>query len=624
MDLVPPKQSEQRHDFLTTGFSTPGLLAFPLDMGAFVLLHGSHALDTARVRAVFRRKGFMDPTEFSLGASRLLLFPKQIAPVRNWFESESGYKLFCTGTPIYKGLGYADSMKELLRDWESGSVIQKELVGFYCLLFFDGFRASLATDPSGLYHVFSNADGTVISSSLQAVLVADGTRHMVSRDALIEQLLTGSIAGSDTLFCDIALLTNERQREFRSPIAEFLAADSMTPSNEPCRESFPECVERQLTVLRKYFDRIHALAEESGTSLGVSGGYDSRLLLLLAKEAGLPIFAHTYSSPAHEQEQAVAEELTKRVGIPLTPIPVRTWVHLDGQQLRANMEDVLFHWDGRTNMTMGSFSDVHTRALHIKAMGSAGLGLNGLGGELYRNGEHLNSGSLDFGQWFRYFVMGPDCTAAIRDRESTDAVVNRLGRKYARLMGMDDLKSINRNVARRWYHDVWLPYSAGPKLSAENQTSFALMPFADWSVTRESLTTTRHLGVGGAFEAAMIRTMDRGAARVTSNYGHPFDRVPLWTRLSDGVRSWIPLGPRLRFHTRKALSSVSRKHPGNTLDPPPGVREGQRVLKGINLPVNWDVLLSNDVNRDRCYYIAYFLSSFREHLRFDSGGMTEL
>jgi hypothetical protein len=306
-------------------------------MGAFVLFHGSRALGTARARAVFRRKGFPDPTEFSLGASRLLLFPKQRAPVRNWFESESGYKLFCTGTPIYKGLGYADGMKELLRDWESGSVIREELVGFYCLLFFDGFRVSLATDPSGLYHVFSNADGTVISNSLQAVLVADGARHTVDRDTLLEQLLTGSIAGSDTLFRDIALLTHEKQREFRSPIAELLAADSTTPLDESCRESFSECVEQQLTVLRKYFDRIHTLSEESGTSLGVSGGYDSRLLLLLAKEAGLPIFAHTYSSPAHEQEQAVAEELARRVGIPLTPIPVRTWVHLNGQQLRANM-----------------------------------------------------------------------------------------------------------------------------------------------------------------------------------------------------------------------------------------------------------------------------------------------
>jgi hypothetical protein len=141
-------------------------------------------------------------------------------------------------------------------------------------------------------------------------------------------------------------------------------------------------------------------------------------------------------------------------------------------------------------------------------------------------------------------------------------------------------------------------------------------------VSSEALRATPHIGVGGVFEAAMIRALDSGAARITSNYGHAFDQVPLRTRLSDGVKSLVPLGPRLRYHTKKAMSSVSTQRPGSTSEPPSGVQEGLRVLKGINLPVNWDVLLANDVNRDRCYYIAYFLSSFREHLGFDTGRMT--
>jgi hypothetical protein len=376
-------------------------------------------------------------------------------------------------------------------------------------------------------------------------------------------------------------------------------------------------------VLRKYFDRIHALSEESGTSLGISGGYDSRLLLLLATEAGLTIFAYTYSSPGHGQEQAAAEELTRHAGIPLKSMPVRTWLHLDDRQLRANMDDALFYWDGRTNRTMGSFNDVHTRALRVNAMGSVRLGFNGLGGELYRNPEHLRTRSLDLSQWLQYFVMTPGSAAAICDRTSLQALTERLGRKYARLMEVDSLDRLDRHLARRWYRDVWLPYSAGPRLCAENQLSFALMPFADWSVTRESLKATPHIGVGGEFEAAMIRTLDRGAARVVSNYGHGFDRVPLRTRVSEEVKSRVPLGLKLRYHTRKVMSAVGPAGPANTHEPPPGVEEGLRVLKGVGLPVNWDVLLSNDVNRDRCYYIAYFLSSYREHLKFDSGGVSE-
>ncbi|MCX6842135.1 MAG: hypothetical protein NTX53_07645 [candidate division WOR-3 bacterium] len=592
-------------------------------MGLFVLHSDSTKVDKELLRRLFVKKGFLPPDEMPMGQARLMFSERPGVPPPTWYRSREGWSLHYVGTLAYRSLGYRAGVKRFLDDFAGDSVDDSELVGSFCAIVFDGSRVRLQTDTAGLCHVFSNREGTVISNSLQAVLSADGRRHTLNRDALLEQLLTGSIAGPDTLFTDIVLLTQDKQRSFRSPTAGFSVADSTAVRNEPCRESFSECVEHQLAVLRKYFDRIRALSEELGTSLGISGGYDSRLLLLLAKEAGLPIFAHTFSSPAHEQEQTVAEELTRYAGVPLSAIPIRTWMHLNDQRLRANMDDALFYWDGRTNMTMGGFNDVNTRAVRIKAMGSAGLGLNGLGGELYRNREHLKSGSLDFGQWFRYLVMGPDCTAAIRDRESTAAVVDRLGRKYARLMGMRQLKSIDRYVARRWYRDVWLPYSAGPRLSAENQLSFALMPFADRTVSSEALCATPLIGTGGAFEAAMIRALDRGAAGITSNYGHAFDHVSLRTRLSDGVKSWVPLGPKLRFHMKKAVSSVSTQYLGNTREPPPGVQEGLRVLKEINLPVNWDVLLSDDVNRDRCYYIAYFLSSFREHLSFDSGGTTE-
>lgn len=593
-------------------------------MGAFVLFHESRALDTARSRAVFRSKGLSEPSEFSLGATKLLLFPKQMFPVRNWFDSESGCRLFCTGAPIYKGLGYADGMRELLRDWESGNVIREELVGFYCLLFFDGTRVSMATDPSGLYHVFSNVDGMVISNSLQAVLVADGARHTVNRDTLLEQLLTGSIAGPDTLFADIMLLTKEAQRTFKSPVTRFESGELMPDeSDRQCTGSLRECVEHQLGVLRGYFTRMRKLTGRSCVSLGLSGGYDSRLLLLLAREAGLPVSAHTYSSGAHNAEQSVAEELARCTGIQLAPIVVKTWEHLNDEERTANMGDALSYWDGRTNLTMGSFNDVHTKRVRMTAIGSAGLSLNGMGGELYRNPEHLPDDGLDFDQWFRYFVLKPGCAAAIRDKKAMEALSDRLGQKYARLMRVHRFRRLGRHLARSWYRDVWLPYNAGPKLGAENQLSFALMPFADGTVSTQALRATPHIGVGGVFEAAMIRALDPAAARITSNYGHGFDQVPLRTRVSEEVKSRVPLGLKLRFHTRKVMSAVSTQRPGATPEPPLGVEEGLRVLKGINLPVNWDVLLSNDVNRDRCYYIAYFLSSFREYLRFDSGGMTE-
>jgi hypothetical protein len=48
-----------------------GVLAFSLDMGAFVLFHESRALDTARACAASCRKGLVGPTESRLALATL-------------------------------------------------------------------------------------------------------------------------------------------------------------------------------------------------------------------------------------------------------------------------------------------------------------------------------------------------------------------------------------------------------------------------------------------------------------------------------------------------------------------------------------------------------------------------
>lgn len=586
-------------------------------MGLFVLSSSSTTVDNERLRLLFVKKGFPPPDGIPMGPARLMFSERPGVSSPTWYRSRESWSLHYVGTLAYRSLGCHAGVKRLLVDFAGDSVDSSELVGSFCIVVFDGSRVRVQTDTAGLCHVFSNREGTIISNSLQAVLVADGRRHTLNRDALLEQLLTGSAAGPDTLFTDIELLTQQRQRNFGSPIAEFLVVGSKTGTGEQCQKSPSECLEFQLAVLRGYFKKISSLANEAGVSLGVSGGYDSRLLLLLVKEAGLPVSAYTYSSRAHRREHAVAEELARHANVELRPVALRIWGQLDSQALAANMDDALYRWDGRTNKTMGTFNDVHTTAVYRSALGSARLNLNGLGGELYRNREHLRSGRLDFSRWLQYFVMGPESTAAIQGRGVAETLVARLGRKYARLMGVDNLKEFDGHMARRWYREVWLPFSAGPRLCAENQASFALMPFADWSVSGEALRVTSHLGTGGAFEAAMIRKLDRRAAGITSNYGHPFDHVPPLTKLSDEIKSRAPLGPRLRFHVQKAMSSGSKQSPGYAPKPPPSVEAGMRILRQMSLPIDWDVFLADCVNRDRCYYIAHFLDSFKEHLSVD-------
>lgn len=588
-------------------------------MGGFVLFRGNDADCLHRLLGLWNKKGFTRFSTFDVVGATLILFRKQTGSKVNWCESSTGSKLFASGSFVYKGLPYESGLKEMLHDLEGDGLDRESLYGAYSVIFSSQQRLSLRVDPSDLFHVFSNQDGTIISNSLQAVLVADGCRHRLNRDSLLEQLLTGSVAGPETLFSDITLLNRSRRAKFKSPLLE-ISDDRYQPSaTEEVGLPFKETVESQLAELRNYFRQVKPLAGTAATSLGLSSGYDSRLLLLLAKDADYFLDVHTFSSRAHTEEERIALDVAKCAGLTIRPLEVQTWGELDQARLRANIDDAIYYYDGRTNMTMGSFDDVHTRRLRMTAIGQADLGLNGLGGELYRNREHLRQGRLNFNQWIRYFVMDPVCAQAITQKKIAEEFMDRMNQKYSSLMDVTNLKCFDRTLARRWYQKIWLPYSAGPKLCAENQISFSLMPFAEDKISSKALSITPHLGFGGRFEAALINLLDPAIAAIPSGYGHRFNKIPWSFQLKDAAIGCIPHSLRNLYATTRLKKALYRSNADSSrLDSlPEEMRTALQRLSRLDLPIRWDVLLSERAHQNRALYLACFFDRFREHIDFD-------
>ena len=108
-----------------------------------------------------------------------------------------------------------------------------------------------------------------------------------------------------------------------------------------------------------------------------------------------------------------------------------------------------------------------------------------------------------------HYVIGPQttlCSPPGRPTQLPD--VTSRGNTQGR-PGSDRLKWFDRERARRYYRDIWLPYVAGPRISAENQLGQSLMPFADAAVSAAALRATPFVGSHGDFEAAMIRRLNR-------------------------------------------------------------------------------------------------------------------
>ncbi len=482
---------------------------------------------------------------------------------------------------------------------------------FLCDVAASSDSLKITTDSGRLYAVFGDREAGILSSSLRSVLMGSGGRYRIDREALCEQLVTGAVTGSETIFEGIERLDGSGVSASLGTRITLQVMDTGGNESPPMFRSAGACIDYQLDVLRTHFLEIADLTSDCAISMGLSGGYDSRLLLLLALDAGVPILPFTFTSPNHRKESGIAEELARRAGVDLRRIPLRSTAELDDVSLEVNIDDAILYFDGRTNETMGTFGDVHTARTQRECMGEAVLNLNGLGGELYRNRERLPPYSIAFKDWLWQYVIGPKSRGAFLSERERVTFEDRLASKYGELLGLGKLRRLDRHLARRWYRDIWLPYFAGPRLSAENRVGPSLMPFADGRVSAAALAATPFIGAYGEFEAALLRRLDEKIAAVPSSYGPGFSRPPLKRRLRELAMALVPLQARLARH--RVLGRLRRAGPRDGKELCERFGEPLRLLKGMKLPLNIDFLLQDQVSRDRTLYMAEFLHRHREH-----------
>ncbi|MBN1461636.1 MAG: hypothetical protein JXA57_19060 [Armatimonadetes bacterium] len=471
----------------------------------------------------------------------------------------------------------------------------------------------ITTDSGGIYAVFGDLETGVLSSSMTAVLAGGGRKRAINSDALCEQLVTGAIAGQETSFRGIERLDGCGTKSVRGTRVSFqrFGRGEECPSPPSFRDS-QACIDFQLGVLRARFRDIGAIVGDRGVSMGLSGGYDSRLMLLLALEARIPVHPFTFASASHTRERAIAGELARHLGLNLRSVVVRPMDELDDTALDANIDDAITYHDGRTNKTMGTFGDAHTARTQRECLSGAALNVNGLGGELYRNRERFPRYAFSFKDWLWHYVIGPHGGGVFTSARARDGFEERLALKYGELLGLGKLARLDRHLARRWYREIWLPFFAGPRLSAENRVGPALMPFADGAVSSAALAATPFIGSHGEFEAALLRRVDEKSAALPSSYGPGFAPSPESQRLRDQALALVPLQVRLARH--RMLRRPSRDGSGDARTWRERLDGSLRFLEAMKLPLRIDFLLQDQVSRDRTLYIAEYLHRHRQYL----------
>lgn len=590
-------------------------------MGAFFLHHKDAALSATSAEAVFARKGFAEARRFELGHWSMLTYHKMTLDVDNHIQASDEHAVFCCGTLVYQGLGYRDSLQRLLNDFRTGRIEHDRLLGHFCVFLWNGAKLSMLRDRLRVQHVFMNDRRTCLSSSFLAMVAAQPSTQRINRVALQEKLATGYIVGPDTLVEGISQLGEELERSLpAAPGIRILSHPSRPEEGESHAETFAESVGRQLAALKGYFADIRALDDEFSAELGLSSGFDSRLLLALSSGRNKPIALHSHNtSEAHRSELSIVRELASIGGNALTVVPTALPEEQDEEGLRSILHNTLYFFDGRCAHDMGSFSETYTAGYRKRVLGQHRLSLNGLGGEIYRNSWAAPRGRFSWDAWMDHAVFFPFAREICGDRGAFVDMRRGMTAKIARRLGGDFSRRIDLHAVRRCYGYVRMPDDAGSVSNAYNQVAFFLAPFIEPVPLREALKATRHIGSDGAYEAAMITALAPRLASVNSQYGFPFSSIPFGHIAMTTLKSMTPL-PVLhararRIHLRRWRIADRARHEALRTRSF-AIREIEAVLKEACPKMDLDAAMSTYPQRCTCISVGSFLREFQGNLRW--------
>jgi len=585
-------------------------------MGAFFMFKKKTDCNLASVRRVFDKKGFDPPLEYKLGPFILWIYQKQVATLKNAYVSSNESSVFSAGTPIYRNLSYSAGLKKLIEDYENGGIDFGNLFGNYCLIFFSKGKIQLLLDPLHVQHIFTDRDFTRFSTSFLSVMASFNERVTLNRNAFYEKLTTGYIVGSETLVNEIHRVTPNILPEVKTPALSFLRSPlyPLEPISRYC-DDFQHCVERQVASLRNYMANIKPFVIDHGCDLGISGGYDSRLLMLLAVEAGLPLSLHTHHTKGvHDKELEIVKRIASQKNRELrirSTLPIE--MHSE-DDLAGILEDGLYYYDARNGDNTGAISETYTRFYKKETLGKNGVRLNGEGGEIFRNYYFTSRNKIDFPQWMIHHIFYPFSEWVFTDKDIFRHSQQRILGKMEKALKVDLFGKVSLLTVRRYYAQLRLPQCEGINHSADNQVCFFITPFIEPSIIFNSYEALPFIGIGGQFQSAMISYIDKTTADIQSHYGFPISKESISHRLKCLLRGYIPdrfwnvrQNYRIRFSgLGESVSAEQQRFSANHKI----IREIEEALFDFFPEINKRYCFRNHDMRKTALYMGSFLREF--------------
>ncbi len=523
-------------------------------MGAFFLFEKNkkQELNINDINSVFSDKGFSEPLIFDLGKNELHLYRKQLIDVNNYYINGKN-AVFIIGTIVYKALGYGDTLKQLLEDYTRDIIDYDSIIGNYCAVFYVDNQIAIMNDALNACELFTDVNGRFITSSFLAAANAI-QKITIDRQASIEKLLTGYIVGEETLFHEIKrIIPSEYMGKWNihkwPPI--------IVPDAEGNREM---CLKRRTENIKKYMHNIKKLSEEFAPELGLSGGYDSRLIFAAARAVWpFKMDIHTHSTEGvniHDIEKEIVKEMAEKTSTKIQIIPTHNLDYYSEEEIENILKDGYYYFDGRCAYNMGAFSPTYTRQYKVNTVSGHCLTLNGLGGEVYRNYYINIKPFVSVKQWMKANIY-PNGLKYVIKRDTFNKIHKYIYCKMKDRLSFRWGHFVTPFQIKRYYCEMRMPDCNALNCNANNQMVFYLTPFIEKTTITDAYKARRYTGFSGDFQADMIRELDSQLASFISHYGYPFDKKePIKRKIYTLIRGLLPDCIWNYRNERKAKNSV--------------------------------------------------------------------
>lgn len=524
-------------------------------------------------------------------------------------------KVHCIGTPLYDSVPIENIFEKIIIDFFSGNLSKSKLKGNFLILIVENNKLKVLCDKTHQHQLFYNKSNGVLSTSFLKLVQNSPNLLKLNNYGFYEKLALGFHLAEDTLFEDIIRISPENSHKVETFSIEYLS-DHELPKLDNIKlhsKGRKKSLKLQEAVLNDYFSLINQTFGGKTGDLGISGGFDCRLVLALAqKNFTNSLHLHTHATTGvHEGQSKYADMIAESYGATLTKVTTTSPSKLNNESFTKMLDDNLDFFDARSARHLGAYSQTYTQSYKAKSMAYADYSLNGLGGEVYRDSYFTGSEKMSWDEWAeRYlFLTGTKSIVSSIELEKVSAKARMILEK--RLHWNKEYYDIMFTHA--YYGLIKMPLCNGSVVSAYNKVSPFILPFVEYSIVIEALKATPYLGIGGQYQAELITRISSSLAKLPTHYGGTFKSLGL------KYYTWSYIKTKARNKHRDAIvqkklikktESPAFKKEWNKLNGKEAFNKSINKLKHIDERLNIQVAFAESTHKRNIILLGYFLRNY--------------